>query len=130
MLDLTGAERPAAAYTTAWNSGSADAVAGHYADDGQIAINRGKPWLGREGVRAMAAGFYADVPDLHLACDGIRLLGDHMVYLWTFTGHHSGTKNPLRIVGCEEWELDAEGKVVLSRGWYDGADCARQVAGD
>ncbi|MGV8989268.1 MAG: hypothetical protein ACOH2H_23805 [Cypionkella sp.] len=52
-----------------------------------------------------------------------------MVYLWTFTGHHSGTENPLDIRGCEEWDLDAEGRIVLSRGWFDGADYARQVAG-
>ena len=92
-------------------------------------INRGNPWAGRDGVTAMAEGFYADVPDLRLTCDGIRLLGDHMVFLWTFTGHHSGTHNPLRIVGCEEWDLDAAGKIAASRGWYDGADYARQVAG-
>ena len=129
MVDQAGAERLAADYTAAWNSGQAEAVAGHYAPDGQIVINRGNPWAGRDGVGAMAEGFYADVPDLHLTCDGIRLLGDHMVYLWTFTGHHSGTKNPLRIVGCEEWDLDAAGKITASRGWYDGADYARQVAG-
>ena len=129
MLGQTGAEKLAADYTAAWNSGLATAVAGHYAKDGQIVINRGKLWLGRAGIKEMAAGFYADVPDIHITCDGIRLLGDHMVYLWTFTGHHSGTKNPLKIVGCEEWDLDAEGKVLASRGWYDGAEYARQVAG-
>ncbi len=57
-------------------------------------------------------------------------MGDHVIYLWTFTGHHSGTKNPLRIVGAEEWDLDGAGKVVASRGWYDAADYARQVTGN
>ena len=37
------------------------------------------------------------MPDLSLTCDGLRVMGDHVIYLWTFTGHHSGTKNPLRI---------------------------------
>ena len=97
------------------------------ADSGSIVINRGTPWEGRSGIAAMAAGFYADVPDLRLVCDGIRPLGDHMVYLWTFTGHHSGTKNPLKIVGVEEWDLAGD-KITASRGWYDGADYARQVA--
>jgi uncharacterized protein (TIGR02246 family) len=50
-------EHTAAAYTRAWNSGSAEAVAGFYADDGSIVINRGTPWNGRAGVTAMAAGF-------------------------------------------------------------------------
>jgi uncharacterized protein (TIGR02246 family) len=128
-LDQAQARKLAEDYTAAWNSGSAKAVAGFFAADGSIIINRGKPWDGSAGLEAMANGFYADVPDLNLSCDGIRLLGDHMVYLWTFTGHHSGTRNPLTIRGCEEWDLDAEGRIVLSRGWFDAGDYARQVSG-
>ncbi len=124
----------AAAYTAAWNSGSPTAVASYYAPDGQISINRGPPWLGRDGIARMAAGFFADVPDLQLTCDGLRIAGDHVAYLWTFTGHHAETKNPLRISGLEEWDLaeDSNGdlQVKTSRGWYDAADYARQVAGE
>ncbi|NKX44873.1 ester cyclase [Roseicyclus persicicus] len=118
----------AAAYTAAWNSGSASAVASFYAETGGIVINRGTPWTGRAGVQAMAEGFFADVPDLTLTCDGLRVAGDHVVYLWTFTGHHAGTGNPLLITGWEEWDIDADGKVAASRGWFDAADYARQVA--
>ena len=118
-----------AAYTAAWNSGSAEAVASFYAATGGIVINRGTPWEGRAGVQAMAEGFFADVPDLTLTCDGLRVAGDHVVYLWTFTGHHAVTRNPLRITGWEEWDLDEEGKVAASRGWFDAEDYARQVAG-
>jgi uncharacterized protein (TIGR02246 family) len=119
----------AAAYTDAWNSGAAEAVASFYAPDGHIVINRGTPWEGRAGIAAMAAGFFADVPDLTLSCDGLRLAGNHVAYLWTFTGHHARTRNPLRIMGWEEWDLNAEGKVTASRGWYDAEAYARQVAG-
>ena len=128
-LNQTQAAALAAGYTAAWNSGSAAAVAEFYAANGAIVINRGTPWLGRAGIVAMAEGFYGDVPDLEVICDEIRLLGDHMVFLWTFTGHHAGTRNPLTIVGCEEWDLDDAGKIAASRGWYDAADYARQVAG-
>ena len=117
----------AAAYTAAWNSGSPEAVASFYAPDGHIVINRGEAWVGRQGIAQMAAGFYADVPDLKLVCDDIRCAGNHVVYLWTFTGTHAGTKNPLRVVGWEEWDLDADLKVVASRGWYDAADYERQA---
>lgn len=120
----------AKSYTEAWNSGSPEAVAAHYAADGQISINRGEAWLGSARVAAMASGFFADVPDLHLTCDGLRIAGDHAAYFWTFTGNHAGTKNALRIVGWEEWDLDAGLKVKASRGWYDAADYARQVAGE
>jgi uncharacterized protein (TIGR02246 family) len=119
----------ATAYTAAWNSGSPEAVAGFYAEHGSIVINRGEPWTGRARVADMAAGFFADVPDLTLVCDNVRCAGDHVLYLWTFTGTHAGTGRPLRVVGWEEWDLDADLKVKASRGWYDADDYARQTAG-
>jgi uncharacterized protein (TIGR02246 family) len=123
------AHRLAADYTAAWNTGQPAAVAALFAETGGIVINRGTPWEGRTGVAAMAAGFYADVPDLALTCDGVKLAGTHMLYLWTFTGTHSGTGRPLRIVGWEEWELDANLKVQASRGWFDASEWDRQVGG-
>lgn len=119
----------AARYTPAWNSGSAEAVAGFYAEDGEIVINRGEPWSGRARVRDMAAGFYADVPDLRLTCDDVRVSGSHVIFVWSFTGHDAGTGNPLNIRGWEEWELGEDLKVAASRGWFDAEDYARQVAG-
>ncbi|MEZ5877421.1 MAG: nuclear transport factor 2 family protein [Tepidamorphaceae bacterium] len=116
-------------YTAAWNSKSAEAVASFYAEDGEIVINRGDPWDGRAKVAEMAAGFYADVPDLSLACDDIRLSGTHAVYVWTFTGHDANTGNPLNIKGWEEWDLNDDLKVKASRGWFDADDYARQVEG-
>ena len=81
----------AEAYTAAWNSGAPQNVAAHFAVDGEIVINRGTPWRGRTGVAEMAAGFFADVPDMKLTCDGVRDAGTHVVYLWTFTGHAART---------------------------------------
>lgn len=127
-LDHEKVTKMAEAYTAAWNSGSPEAVAAFYAEDGQIVINRGKPWLGRQGIAEMAAGFFADVPDLNLVCDNVRCAGNHVAYFWTFTGTHSGTKRSLRVVGWEEWDLDADLKVTASRGWYDADDYVRQTA--
>lgn len=128
-ISLHELEALASAYTDAWNSGSADAVARHYATDGSIVINDGTPWTGRDGVAEMANGFYADVPDLTLNCDGVRLSGLHAVYLWTFTGTYAKTGRPLRIVGWEEWELGEDHLVAASRGWFDGAEYDRQAEG-
>ena len=128
-IDPNKAKQMADAYTAAWNSGSAQAVADFYAKDGGIVINRGEPWQGRDRVAQMATGFFTDVPDLKLVCDGLRCAGDHVVYLWTFTGTHSGTKSPLRVSGWEEWDLDADYKVKASRGWYDADDYTRQTGG-
>jgi uncharacterized protein (TIGR02246 family) len=128
-IDAKKAKQMADAYTAAWNSGSAQAVAEFYAADGGIVINRGEPWQGRDRVAQMASGFFSDVPDLKLVCDGLRCAGEHVVYLWTFTGTHSGTKRPLRVSGWEEWDLDADYKVKASRGWYDADDYTRQTGG-
>jgi uncharacterized protein (TIGR02246 family) len=128
VVDEERCERLADGYTAAWNSGSAEAVAGFFAPEGSIVINRGEPWEGRAGVARMADGFFADVPDLGLTCDGWRAAGDHVVYLWTFTGHHAATGAPLRIVGWEEWDLDDDLLVRSSCGWYDAEDYARQSA--
>lgn len=116
-------------YTEAWNSKVPEAVAAFHTPVSSIVINRGEPSVGHEGLTAMAAGFHADVPDLHLTCDGIRGAGRHVVYLWTFTGHHAETGNPLKVQGWEEWEMDAEMKVTAARGWFDGEDYDRQVSG-
>ncbi|MEM8729318.1 MAG: nuclear transport factor 2 family protein [Pseudomonadota bacterium] len=119
----------AKAYTAAWNSKSPEAVASFYAEAGRIVINEGPPWVDRAGVADMAAGFYADVPDLTLVCDDIRLSGQHAVYVWTFTGHDAASGAPLAIRGWEEWDLTSDGLVQSSRGWFDADDYARQAAG-
>jgi uncharacterized protein (TIGR02246 family) len=122
------AETLARAYTAAWNTGRPEAVAAFFAETGGIVINRGTLWQGRAGVAAMAAGFFADVPDLALQCDGVKLAGSHMLYLWTFTGTHSGSGRALRITGWEEWELGADRLVTASRGWFDPEEWTRQTS--
>lgn len=101
-IDQRRAEAVAAAYTAAWNTIMPEAVAELFAESGQIVINRGSPWEGRDRVAEVAAGFFAEVPDLRLACDSVRAAGEHLVYLWTFTSTHSGTGDKLRIAGWEE----------------------------
>jgi uncharacterized protein (TIGR02246 family) len=128
-IDQNKVKQIAEANTAAWNSGSAGAVAEFYAKGGRIVINRGEPWEDRARVAEMAAGVFAEVPDLKLVCDGMRCCGDHVVYLWTFMGTHSGTTNPLRVIGWEEWDLDADYKVKASRGWYDADEYMRQTEG-
>ncbi len=55
--------------------------------------------------------------------------GNHVVYLWTFTGHDAQTGNPLNISGWEEWELDDNVMVKSALGWFDADDYQRQVDG-
>ncbi len=116
-------------YTEAWNSKVPENVAAFHLPSSQISINRGEPSVGHEALTAMAAGFHADVPDLVLQSDGIRSAGDHVVYLWTFTGHDAQTGNPLKISGWEEWDLDENLMVKSALGWFDADDYQRQVDG-
>ncbi len=125
---MTTAQALAAAYTAAWNTGDPAAVAAFFASDGSITINGGNPWPGRDGVAAMAAGFYADIPDLALRCDGVRAAGPHLLYLWTFTGTFAATGKPLTVTGWEEWQIGADGLIASSLGWFDADDYARQTA--
>lgn len=129
MTHAQAVAKIAADYTAAWNSKSAAAVASFYAEDGGIIINNGDPWQGRSRVQDMAAGFYADVPDLTLSCDEVRCAGAHVIFVWTFTGHDAGTGKPLSIQGWEEWDLGEDLKVKASRGWFDAEDYARQTEG-
>lgn len=126
-MDQMDIARIAQDYTAAWNSKSAEAVAAFYAPDGEIVINKGEPWSGRDRVRDMAAGFFRDVPDLALTCDDVRGSDMHALFVWTFTGHDAGTGRPLKIHGWEEWDLNADGQVQASRGWFDAAEYARQA---
>lgn len=118
----------AAAYSAAWSAQNPAAVASFYAEDGQIQINRGDVLKGRAAIEEMAAGFYAEFPDLVVTCDLCRAAGDHAVFIWTLEGHHSETGHFVRVGGWEEWDLTDDGKVAASKGWFDAAEYDRQVA--
>ena len=111
----------------AWNSLSPEKVSETYAKDACFIINRGDPMNGRADIVEMAAGFMAEFPDLVLTCDNIVTANDHMVYTWTFEGHHVETKKFVSFKGWEEWELNADMTVQSSLGWYDAAEYERQV---
>ena len=116
-------------YTRAWNSGAPDAVAAFYAEAGHIAINGAAPWEGREGVAAMAAGFFADVPDLSLTCDGTpRRRRPCRLSLDLHRTRRGDGKAPPHF-GMGEVGPRRRQKGAASLGWFDAADYARQVAG-
>lgn len=119
----------ASAYAEAWSAKSPEAVASFFAPEGRISINRGEELKGRPAIAQMAAGFYADLPDMVVRCDGVRAAGSHAILLWTFEGHHAQSKNFVRVSGWEEWEFDEDLKISSSLGWYDADDYDRQIGG-
>ena len=116
-------------YARAWSSKDPAAVASFYAPLRQIQINRGDVLKGRDAVNDMAAGFYAEFPDLMVYCDDVRTAGDHVIFVWTLEGHHADTGNHVKVAGWEEWEIDGDMKVATSLGWFDADDYDRQVQG-
>ncbi len=115
-------------YSKAWSLRSAEAVASHYAPDGQIVINRGEALVGRDAIAEMARGFFAEFPDLIVNCDDVRSAGTHAIFVWTLEGHHVETNNYVKLGGWEEWELDETMKVKSSLGWFDSEEYSRQIA--
>jgi uncharacterized protein (TIGR02246 family) len=122
-------QHKAQTYTDAWNSKDPDAVAAHFTPSASIVINAGDPHEGRASLSAMAAGFHAEFPDLHLICDDMRVAGSHAVYRWTLEGHHVETGNFVRAHGWEEWDLDPAMQITRSLGWFDAEDYQRQIDG-
>ncbi len=125
----TSAEQLGRDYSAAWSSKSPAAVAAFFAEDGEIAINGGQPMKGRKAIADMAAGFYAAFPDLIVRCDGVRVAGRHVLFLWTLEGRHAETRNFVAVSGWEEWDLDDASKVTSSLGWFDTGDYEGQIAG-
>lgn len=120
----------AQAYAAAWSSNDPEGVASFFAADGEIAINGGDTLKGRAAIAEMAAGFYAEFPDLKVHCDDFRLAGANALFAWTLEGHHVETGNHVRVPGWEEWELTDNGEVAVSRGRFDAIEYDAQVAGN
>jgi nuclear transport factor 2 (NTF2) superfamily protein len=130
MSDPGTLRRFAEDYTAAWCSMDPARVAAHYALDGSLAINGGTPAVGRVAIAATAQGFYAALPDMQVYLDDLIVDGDRIEYHWTFTGTNTGpggTGRAVRVVGYEEWTIDADGLIAASSGHYDAAEYARQI---
>lgn len=127
--DRATAEKMAQAHCEAWTDQNPEAVASRYAKNTTMGMNGGDPMTSQAEIANMAAGFMADFPDLVLTLDSVLVADHHMVYAWTFEGHHKDTGNHVKFSGWEEWDLDDDLKVIKSLGWYDNVDYERQVAG-
>ncbi len=120
----------AEAHCAAWTNRNADAVTARYAEDATMGMNGGEPLVGRAEIVGMATGFMADFPDLELSLDSVLVADHHMIYAWTFEGHHRDTGRFVRFSGWEEWDLDEALNVTKSLGWFDAVDYERQVNGE
>ena len=117
-------------YAAAWSSQDPDKLAAHYAEDGLIIVNRGKPSIGRKGIAAKAAGFMKSFPDMKVTLDGLEVKEDKVIFNWRWTGTNSGpggTGKKLDIRGNEQWTFADNGLIQVSLGTYDRAEYERQM---
>lgn len=120
-------ERLAQDYADAWSSGIPENVVDFYRDDGEIIINRGDPIVGRAALLDMVSGFYAEFPGLDVLLEHLRVARDHVMFGWVLEGTHAETGQPVSVKGWEEWDLDADNKVIRSLGWFDAEEYDRQI---
>lgn len=124
LLDL------ATKYTAAWCSGNPAAVAAHYAVNGTLRINDGAPAVGRAAITEAARAFMTALPDMEVRMDGLLARSGRAFYQWTLSGRNTGpggTGNRVNISGFEEWQVDTDGLIATSCGYFDAEAYQRQL---
>jgi uncharacterized protein (TIGR02246 family) len=117
-------------YAAAWRSMDPEQVAAHFAPNGSLSVNDGRPAVGRAAIAATARGFYEALPDMQVYFDDLVVDGPRVEFHWTFTGTNTGpggTGKAVRVSGYEDWTLDDQALVSRSLGHYDAAEYARQL---
>lgn len=120
-------------YTDAWNSKQPEKMALFYAEDGMLAVNNGKPAVGRKQIAETAKSYIEAFPDIELTMDSLTVGNGTYRYYWTFKGTNTGpggTGNKVDFSGFEEWTMNDQGLVQNSIGTYDAEDCERQLNGN
>lgn len=119
-------------YTAAWCSQNAASVAAFFSPHGSLQVNNASPAVGQAAIEAVAQSFMSAFPDIVVAMDEIRVVGDGAEYHWTLTGTNTGpggTGAHVTVSGVEQWKLGADGLIAQSLGQFDAVDYARQLAG-
>jgi predicted ester cyclase len=124
LLDL------ARRYTEAWCSQNPARVAEHYAPEGSLTINGGKPSVGRAVITEAAQSFMSAFPDMQVLMDDLVLRDEGIEYRWTLIGTNTGAGGSgkrVRISGFEKWTIGDDGLIAASFGHYDQSEYDRQL---
>jgi len=118
-------------YARAWCEGDPTRVASFFAYDGSFAMNGAAPAVGRDAIAEVARSFMADLPDLHVTMKGLVREPRGTVFHWSLMGTNSGPGgkgHKVQIDGYEVWRVDDTGLIAESRGHFDAAEYAFQLA--
>jgi hypothetical protein len=117
-------------YTEAWCSQDPASVAAHYAAEGSLTIDAGRPSVGRAAIAEAARSFMTAFPDMQVLMDELAVRDGGTEYRWTLVGTNAGpggTGNRVRISGVEEWTIGDDGLIAASLGHYDQTEYDRQI---
>src|SRR6478736_5865197 len=130
MSDLAKITTFAKRYAEAWCSQNPGSVAAFFAEKGSLKVNGGPPAVGRAAIAEVARGFMRDLPDMIVTMDDVTHESGGTKFHWTLTGTNTGpggTGKRLRISGYELWQIDEDGLIAESKGYFDSAEYERQL---
>ena len=119
-------------YAAAWSSQEPGKVAEFYAEDASLTVNNGEPAIGTEAITNVAKGFMDSFPDMIVTMDSLVNESDKIQFHWTLIGTNTGpqgTGNKVHISGYEEWTLNKDGLVQVSKGNFNEDEYNRQLEG-
>ena len=117
-------------YAAAWSSQNPAKLAAFYAENGSLIVNGGPPSIGRAAIADKARSFMSAFPDMVVILQRMDRNGEHPIFRWIWTGTNSGpggTGKSVRLIGYEEWTMDASGLIAKSDGHYDEVEYQRQL---
>src|SRR5438876_1450518 len=127
---MTDLKNFAKRYANAWCSQNPENVAAFFAERGSISINNAPPAVGRAAIAREAQAFMTTFPDMVVTMDKVVHDEEGTKFYWTLTGTNTGpggTGKRVRISGYELWKIDNDGRIIESKGHFDGAEYERQL---
>lgn len=124
----TGVPELAMAYGQAWEKHDPDAIVALHTDDSVFHLhNITDPWIGHDAIRAAAAGFFADSPDLKFEPVRVHLGGDHFVSEYVMSGTSNG--KPYACDGTDVFSV-RDGLIARKDTYIDWVTCQRHTGVD
>lgn len=120
----------AKSYAQVWCSQRPNFVSSFFSENGVLQINDGSPAKGTEAITHVVKGFMETFPDMVVSMDSLITNSDKTRFYWTLTGTNNGingTGNKVNISGFEEWNINKEGLIQESKGYFDKKEYERQL---
>ena len=107
----------------AFNAHDVDAILAFFAEDSVMQMPRGAhPWgtryTGKAEIRTGLQARFAGLPNVHYGRDQHYISGSTGMSKWTLTGNFAATGQAVEVMGCDFYEFNAAGLVVLKDSYW------------